>query len=268
MTAAARGWGTGWPDCQRDQCVWITAGGIRLLVRAEVAPIFKGFCDELVQRGYPLGDVADDWGFACRPIRGSDDEPSNHSWGLAVDLNSTANPMGSTRTDFPAWAVELGETKYGLRWGGRYRSRPDPMHWEWMGTPDDAAWLVAALAALPADQQPPEPEENDMKHYKPEAGHPDNLGGGTTWVVIGNVRWMVPTTGYAEALQRAGFPPVDAEWAFWDVIRATTLLGVDQLVDSDGGVSGLTRLSDDDVARVAAAAADEEDRRARERLAS
>jgi hypothetical protein len=162
--AQARGWGPGWPDCQGSKMVTIHAGGIKLSVRREVAPIFKGFCDELVQRGYPLGAVADDWGFACRQIRGSD-KASNHSWGLAVDLNSTENPMGSKLvTDFPAWAVEMGEKKYGLHWGGRYKSRPDAMHWEWLGTPDEAKWLVGALAALPASEQPEEPDMYDVDY--------------------------------------------------------------------------------------------------------
>lgn len=146
--------------------VTIKAGGISLLVREEVAPLFKGFCDELVQRGYPLADVADDWGFACRPIRGTENRPkekggpvpSNHSWGLAIDLNATKNPMGSELvTDLPPWAVRLGEEKYGLSWGGRYKSNPDAMHWGFLGTPEEARWLVASLAALPASEQPPEP---------------------------------------------------------------------------------------------------------------
>lgn len=176
VLASALGWGTGYPDCQRDQCVWITAGGIKLLVRAEVAPIFKGFCDELVQRGYPLGDVADDWGFACRSIRGST-APSNHSWGLAIDLNATTNPMTSSLvTDFPQWAVELGEKKYGLRWGGRYATRPDAMHWEWVGTPKQAAWLIAALAALPSNQQPPEPPQQEDDMGATEQAQLDSLG--------------------------------------------------------------------------------------------
>jgi hypothetical protein len=137
--------------------VTIHAGGIALSVRKEVAPIFKGFCDELVKKGFPLAGVADDWGFACRVIRGTTSTPSNHSWGLAIDLNSTQNQMGSRKTTFPAWAIKLGKEKYALTWGGDYNTRPDPMHWEWTKTPGQAAWLVAALASLPPSQQPPEP---------------------------------------------------------------------------------------------------------------
>lgn len=260
-TAAARGWGAGWPDCQRDRCVWIAAGGIRLLVRAEVAPIFKGFCDELVQRGYPLGNVADDWGFACRPIRGTTSSPSNHSWGLAIDLNSTANPMGSTLvTDFPDWAIELGEQKYGLSWGGRYC---DAMHWEWLGTPDQAAWLIAALAALPASEQPPEPpaQEDDMpKVYEIEGGaaaHPD---GGSPWFVNGQVRWWIPTGAHHIALANVFGATLISPIA-WDVIRATTVLNIDGLLDDGGDVVSFAGLSDADVSKIAAAVADEQARR-------
>lgn len=217
-TAEARGWGSGWPDCQRDRCVWITAGGIRLLVRVEVAPIFKGFCDELVQRGYPLGNVADDWGFACRAVRGTDDVPSNHSWGLAIDLNATTNPMGSTlRTDFPAWAVELGEKKYGLRWGGRYASRPDAMHWEWMGTPAEAEWLVAALAALPSDQQPPEPAPQEAPMQLIFSGDV----AGQVWLVDGLEMEPVNSTAQMQYYQGNGVAgPVSINADHWRLLKA------------------------------------------------
>jgi small-conductance mechanosensitive channel len=35
--------------------------------------------------------------------------------------------------------------KYGLRWGGTFSTTPDPMHFEFMGTPADAARITAKL---------------------------------------------------------------------------------------------------------------------------
>jgi len=91
---------------------------------------------------YGPGDTDDEWGYASRPIRGSR-RPSNHSWGLAVDLNAQDWPMGQSRNNPPQWLVDIMAT-HGFSWGGKW-SRPDPMHFEWMGTPSDADKLARAL---------------------------------------------------------------------------------------------------------------------------
>lgn len=139
--ARARGWGDpDSPGYRQKHIVRITAGGRDLWVRREVAHLFKGFIDEIVARGYriDLGGV-DDWGFANRDIRGRPGVKSNHSWGLAVDLNARTNPMGPKLiTDMPAWVVDVAE-KWGLLWGGAYRTRPDAMHFEFVGRPGDVA---------------------------------------------------------------------------------------------------------------------------------
>ncbi len=78
------------------------------------------------------------WGFGCRPIKGIvPSVPSNHSWGLALDINAPANPLGGTTTDMPSWMPNLWN-EYGFRWGGDYSGRKDPMHYEYMGSPRDA----------------------------------------------------------------------------------------------------------------------------------
>jgi hypothetical protein len=106
-TAADRGWGPGWPTDNRRKCGWAVGGGVRLLVRAEIVELVSILLEQTVRGGYQLDAVADDWGYASRPIRGTS-TPSNHSWGLAIDLNATSNPMGSTLvTDMPAWMVGM-----------------------------------------------------------------------------------------------------------------------------------------------------------------
>lgn len=137
--ARARGWGD--PDApgyRQKHIVKITAGGRDLWVRREVARLFQGFIDEIVATGYriDLGTI-DDWGYANRDIRGRPGVKSNHSWGLAVDLNARTNPMGTAlKTDMPRWVVDVAE-KWGLLWGGSYNSRPDAMHFEYVGRPED-----------------------------------------------------------------------------------------------------------------------------------
>ena len=65
--------------------------------------------------------------------------------GLAVDLNSLANPMGSRLvTDMPRWMPKLW-TGHGFAWGGAYTGRKDAMHYEYVGTPAELRRTIAAL---------------------------------------------------------------------------------------------------------------------------
>ncbi len=175
VAANKRGWG--WPGApgsaedrkyRRDHLTQIAAGGVKLLVRKEVAPLFKWFIEELTGPAYKyaLNGRADDWGYANRDVRGRPGVKSNHAWGLAVDLNATTNPMtndGRTHTDLPPGISKLA-AKYGLRWGGDYSGRKDPMHFEFIGTPEDAQEYVRHLSkhrdtpagsAQPKTQGPP-----------------------------------------------------------------------------------------------------------------
>lgn len=136
--AAARGWGPGWPTPRVKDMAWITVRGVTVPngVHRDLAPLVSWLLEETLRRGYPL-KPGWCWGYACRPIAGST-RASNHSWGLAVDLNAPTNPMRSPlRTDMPSWMVKLWED-HGFRWGGRYSGTPDSMHYEFMGSPHDA----------------------------------------------------------------------------------------------------------------------------------
>jgi hypothetical protein len=155
--AQERGWGPPRPPGHPD-LVTIEAAGIRLRVHRRVALIFTRFIEAMAAKGYPVDQVADDWGHAYRPIRGytmaqalaDPDKMSNHAWGLAVDLNATRNPMSERLiSDMPSWMPDLA-ARYRLRWGGNYQDRKDPMHFEWVGTPQDADALTRRLEA--ADQ--------------------------------------------------------------------------------------------------------------------
>lgn len=67
----------------------------------------------------------------CYVPRFIDRDPSNplsmHAFGLAIDLNTPTNQLG-TRGDMDPRVVEIFE-RWGFTWGGRW-SRPDPMHFE------------------------------------------------------------------------------------------------------------------------------------------
>jgi hypothetical protein len=101
---------------------------------------------ETERRGYLLRP-GQCWGYACRAIAGTA-VASNHSWGLAVDINSLANPYQfPRRTDQPTW-MPLLWNRYGFAWGGNYNDngrlgKADSMHYEFMGTPADADQMTA-----------------------------------------------------------------------------------------------------------------------------
>ncbi len=75
----------------------------------------------------------DDFGgtFAYRLIRGSADSLSNHAFAIAIDLAPAQNPLGSTKGKMPQFAIDAFK-RAGARWGGDYRGRKDPMHFEFV----------------------------------------------------------------------------------------------------------------------------------------
>ena len=85
---------------------------------------------------------------------------TGNSWGLAVDINSLANPYQfPRRTDQPTW-MPLLWNRYGFAWGGNYNDngrlgKADSMHYEFMGTPVDADQMTAlALYELTGEYVP------------------------------------------------------------------------------------------------------------------
>jgi len=116
----------GWED---QNLVTIKAPNGQLWrVNRAAAEAFQGLMTDLTAEGYnPMSSG----GFNYRDIRGSD-RLSQHAYGNAIDINAAANAMGGHATDMPANIGDLA-AKHGLEWGGNWKSRPDPMHFEWTG---------------------------------------------------------------------------------------------------------------------------------------
>jgi D-alanyl-D-alanine carboxypeptidase-like protein len=92
---------------------------------------------------------ADDWGWADRPIVGSN-QTSNHASATAIDLNATRHPLGVAGT-FSAAQVDaihaiLAEVGHVVRWGGDYTGRKDEMHFEINANHQRVAEVAAAVA--------------------------------------------------------------------------------------------------------------------------
>lgn len=95
-------------------------------------PPLRAALGELARRGLArLVDPGDYAGcFAPRRIPGSG-SLSLHAWGLAIDLNASANPYGE-RPRQDRRLVRIFE-RHGFTWGGRWPTAPDGMHFEFHG---------------------------------------------------------------------------------------------------------------------------------------
>lgn len=64
-----------------------------------------------------------------RMIRGSTTMWSNHAYGSAIDIDSEDNGFGTGRGDLPLAVIAAFKSE-GFSWGGDYKGRTDPMHFE------------------------------------------------------------------------------------------------------------------------------------------
>lgn len=164
--AQDRGWGA---PCAGGRTTLVRADGLRLPVRTELADLVAMLLD-LTELGHGYDVLpGQTWGNACRYISGTT-VWSNHAWGLAVDINAPSNPYASTAwhqrnargpwpglvCNMPRAMVEMWEA-HGFRWGGRYATKPDPMHFEFMGTPATCRAITARLRDFLAGSGQPAP---------------------------------------------------------------------------------------------------------------
>jgi hypothetical protein len=103
-----------------------------------MVPHLRAAMAELVRRGLAgLVDPGDYAGcYAPRRIQPRG-QLSLHAWGLAVDLNASRNPFRGRSHQDPR-LVRIME-RHGFTWGGRWPTRPDPMHFEFRGGPQAAS---------------------------------------------------------------------------------------------------------------------------------
>lgn len=64
-----------------------------------------------------------------RKIRGSETKWSNHAYGAAIDFDAEHNGFGTGHGTMPQFVVDAFKAE-GALWGGDYKGRTDPMHFE------------------------------------------------------------------------------------------------------------------------------------------
>jgi D-alanyl-D-alanine carboxypeptidase len=227
-------WGSGWENCQGSKIdSSFSVSGTRFPggMRHELVDLVTMLVQECKNRGYRFGTPDDPsygcWGFSCRCISGSNN-PSNHSWGLAVDINAPSNPYTSPLvTDMPGWMPDLWNA-YGFRWGGDYSGSKDAMHYEFMGSVSDAAeeTAKARAAGVGGGTVMPEPEPP-----KPKIPTLTEVG---MFIVFGPGGARLCGPGYTknldgeeyDALMKVpGMQKLDVDQRAWDVIGAACMFG-------------------------------------------
>lgn len=173
--ATQRGWGPMWPNCDTSRWVALEVlslrGGRKVRfpahrvddagqfseevgfpggIRTELRELAELLLRESEIRAYINLEPGWCWGAACRPIKkpggGLTTTPSNHSAATAIDINAPTNGFGASTHTIP---VQMGRlwNRYGWRWGGDYAGTKDWMHFEFMGTPEDARRMLARARA-------------------------------------------------------------------------------------------------------------------------
>jgi hypothetical protein len=119
------------PNFSKNNIVTIKYGNQQWQVNKAAAAAYTGFLNELGATGYKISSSG---GYVNRDIRGKPGQKSNHAYGVAIDINAAANPMlnGRLQTNLPKNIGEIA-SKYNLAWGGNWKNRPDPMHFEYLG---------------------------------------------------------------------------------------------------------------------------------------
>jgi hypothetical protein len=102
----------------------------------KMVPALRAALHELERRGLARAVDPGDYAgcYAPRRIRPGG-SLSLHAWGLAVDLNASANPFGA-RSRQDRRLVSIMEM-HGFTWGGDFPTTPDPMHFEFRGRPGE-----------------------------------------------------------------------------------------------------------------------------------
>lgn len=96
-----------------------------------------------------------------RKVRGSVTKWSNHAYGAAIDLNAEENGFGSGHGTMPEPVINAFK-RQGARWGGDYRGRTDPMHFEFC----DATGYPGPVALMDAPQVDGDSDQGGATNFK------------------------------------------------------------------------------------------------------
>ncbi|MCA1458088.1 M15 family metallopeptidase [Bradyrhizobium sp. BRP22] len=103
-----------------------------------------------------------------RLIRGSKDKWSNHAYGAAIDFDAEHNGFGTGHGTMPQPVIDAFK-RQGALWGGDYKGRTDPMHFEFCSR---GGVVAPPPPPKPAPKPQPEPEPIDPPPARGEHEQP------------------------------------------------------------------------------------------------
>ncbi len=152
-----------------------------------------------------------------RMVRGSATKWSNHAYAAAIDLNAADNGMYA-KGNMPQFVIDAF-CRQGWMWGGWYKNRTDPMHFEAVDNggrvPKSKSPSFSAVAPLYAapDNAPADEFEDEQKDDPEIIGGPtteklpdgDGLVATTTKLVKSKIAWASTALGGISATSVLGF---------------------------------------------------------------
>lgn len=142
----------GWPASPRPSEIAIVTVAVPLSRGTKRIQVAEGAATALTEMlqwwDHNVEPVETVGGYYYREIRGYEGTGtiSNHGSGTALDINASKHPLGTTGTTSTAAAIAITAkaASLGLKWGGNYRGRKDPMHVEVNFSPGATAMLTTA----------------------------------------------------------------------------------------------------------------------------
>ncbi|GAA3900467.1 peptidoglycan-binding protein [Microbacterium invictum] len=174
------------PRCSITTTV-VSAGGVRVSVRNELASLVRELLARTKQMGYTM-EAASTGGYNCRYIGGTT-TPSNHAYGRAVDINWNQNPHSYTfRSTIPPAVVKMWMNA-GFYWGGHY-AKHDTMHFEYVGAKSAIGTYYKKLTgqSVPTPPTPPAATETSFPSLKQ---------GSTNTAAVRTLQYGLTARGYS-----------------------------------------------------------------------
>ena len=205
------------PPCKIRRTTFKFWTGVAVTVDERILDALKAL--DAIMRRYKYGPKdGQTWGYNCRRITGGQGH-SLHSYGIAIDVNSLANPYGHTlKTDMPRQMVaeiKSIRTRNGLpvwRWGGDYGGNKDAMHFEIVASP---AELVVGIVSKPVPKPQLPEEEEEVKPYIIQ------VEGNHRYVVQGDAMfWLATEEAIASFVKLFGQPAQIDKTTFENMRRA------------------------------------------------
>lgn len=101
---------------------------IHIRCHVAIAQKLKAVFADLTANGHIDLVKSYDGCYVVRNIRGGSN-PSLHSWGVAIDLGADEYPLGSDKR-YPQPVLDAFKN-HGFFYGGDFKHRKDPQHWEY-----------------------------------------------------------------------------------------------------------------------------------------